>query len=73
MHGLAPIFIALALSLALTGCGESKFAKLSDQELSEKMRRCRANTNPSPGAAVACGNYEKECQRRREEGKMVCY
>lgn len=73
MTRLTRIVLTTAMALLIMACGDSKMAKLSDTELNEKIERCRANTSPSPGFAVACDNYQRECDRRRKEGKMVCF
>lgn len=65
----------LALSLLcggiIAGCG-SKLADVSDNELADQMHACRTDQDPSPGRAIACDNYQRECTRRRKEGKFVC-
>jgi hypothetical protein len=56
----------------LGGCGGSKLEGLSDTQLQDKAYACTREHNLSPGAAIACDNYRKECQRRRELGSFVC-
>ncbi len=60
-----------AAVLFLAGC-ENKLEGLDDTELQDKAYACSREHNPSPGAAIACDNYRKECQRRRELGRFVC-
>ena len=55
----------------LSGCG-SKLADVSDNELADQMHACRTDQDPSPGRAIACDNYKRECDRRRKEGRFVC-
>ncbi|NJN51300.1 MAG: hypothetical protein HC809_05490 [Gammaproteobacteria bacterium] len=59
------------LALCISACG-SKLEALGDEELQDKAYGCSREHNPSPGAAIACDNYRKECQRRREQGRFVC-
>ncbi len=60
-----------ALALAASGCG-NKLEGLSDEDLQDKAYACSRESKPSPGAAIACDNYRKECQRRRQLGRFVC-
>lgn len=61
----------VACVLALAGC-ESKLAALSDSELQDRMYQCNTTAEQSPGFAISCDNYRRECERRREEGRFVC-
>ena len=63
--------LLLPLTALLAGC-ESKLASLSDTELQDKMYECRSTTEQSPGMAISCDNYRRECARRRDAGNFVC-
>jgi hypothetical protein len=59
--------------LAVFGGGcDSRFASMSDEVLQEKMHACRTTVEQSPGFAISCDNYRRECDRRRKEGRFVC-
>jgi hypothetical protein len=63
--------ILLVLLLGLSGCEKSM--NISDEALSAHIEECLINDNLSPGMAVACGNYQKECQRRgKATGNYFC-
>lgn len=66
------VFVAaIGLSLILTAC--TKGIDISDQELKKRMGECVMEQNKTPGMAVACGNYAKECRRRGEKtGNFIC-
>ena len=66
------IILSAAALLALSGCGNKKFEGIADDELADAMHECRMADNQSPGMAIRCDNIERECQRRREEGRYVC-
>lgn len=68
-----PLRLALLLTtlLALGAC-ESKLSKLSDSELQDRMYECDTTIDQSPGMAIRCDNYRRECTRRREAGRFVC-
>ena len=54
--------LLLGLLLSLSGC--EKPMNISDEALLDHMEECLSNDNLTPGMAVACGNYQKECRRR---------
>ena len=63
--------IVLVLFVSLSACEKSM--NISDEALSGHMEACLTNDNLSPGMAVACGNYQKECQRRgKATGNYFC-
>lgn len=62
--------LALAL-FTLTACS-NEFSDIPDEELADKAYACRTTTEQSPGFAITCDNYKRECERRREAGKYVC-
>ena len=69
--GLIFLVLVLFLFLGLSGCEKSM--NISDEALSEYIEECLTNDNLSPGMAVACGNYQKECQRRgKATGNYFC-
>ena len=61
----------IALVFLLGGC-TSPFEDMPDNELADKVYACTSSTEQSPGFAIRCDNYKKECKRRRDEGKYVC-
>lgn len=61
----------LAGTLFLGGC-ESRLSSMSDNDLQDKMYECRNAHTKSPGSAISCDNFERECQNRRSAGKYVC-
>lgn len=67
----ARILLILAV-LGLAACGNGKLAKLSDAELQDRIYDCNTTHSQSPGFAISCDNYQRECKRRREEGRFVC-
>jgi len=72
MHVLPLLLIPVVLMAS--GCDQrSPLAHLSDYELSEKHDRCLEKRPTAPGAHIACENYKKECEKRRNElGSYVC-
>ncbi len=59
------------LVLGLNGCQQEM--DISDQELIEKIEECLTVEEKSPGMAVACGNYQRECERRgKATGNYFC-
>ena len=69
MRKFRRLTFALGL-LAAAGCG-SQMEDISDAELQEKVYECRSSSL-SPGMAIACDNFRRECERRRSEGRFVC-
>lgn len=68
---MLPRAISVAVCLALYGCGGGM--DISNSELVKKMAECNAQSNKTPGMAVACGNYIEECKRRgAETGNYIC-
>ncbi len=65
-------FILLfVVSTALIGC--EKGLDISNAELVKKSAECMADETKTPGMAVVCGNYQKECARRgKATGNYVC-
>ncbi|MEM1436291.1 MAG: hypothetical protein AAGG11_19725 [Pseudomonadota bacterium] len=61
----------LLCALLIAGCG-SELESLTDNELQDRVYECKGETSMSPGRAISCDNYERECQRRRKEGRFVC-
>lgn len=65
---LASVFACL---MVLTGCEQSM--NITDEELVERMEECSDESKLTPGMAVACGNYQKECKRRgKANGNYFC-
>ena len=65
------VALLFAVSVCSAAC-ESKLAAISDASLQEKMMECNSVTDPSPGMAIACDNYRRECRARRDQGRYVC-
>ncbi len=63
--------VLLAYTAVLGGCG-SELEKLSDSELQDRAYQCSLSTEQTPGGAISCENYRRECLRRRDEGRYVC-
>ena len=62
---------SIILILSLSAC--ERELTISDKELVERASECHADDNMTPGAAVACGNYLKECTRRgKKTGNYLC-
>ena len=57
-------------TLLLGACG-SNLDGMPDADLQEKIFEC-SKSELSPGMAISCDNYRRECSRRREEGRFVC-
>ena len=64
--------LLLAGVTVLTGACDSSMSSMSDSELQDKSYECKTARELSPGAAIACDNYSRECARRRKEGRFVC-
>ena len=62
---------ALLCVFLSAGCS-SELESLTDEELQDRVYECKRETSMSPGQAISCDNYERECQRRRKEGRYVC-
>ena len=61
----------LPVILVLSGCEKSM--NISDEELIKRITECAQEDNLTPGMAVACGNYQKECKRRGDRtGNYIC-
>jgi len=70
MYSGRAIFASILL-LTLTACG-SKLAGMSDADLQDRVYECNYAQSQSPGFAISCDNYRRECKRRREDGLYVC-
>lgn len=64
-------FLLLGSMVGLAAC-DSKLASVSDQTLQERIYECNHTFDQSPGFAIRCDNYRRECLRRRDEGRFVC-
>jgi len=64
--------IAVLLLLTLLVACNSKWKDMPDDILAEKSSSCYEDDNLSSAMIQICKNYEKECQRRRENGINVC-
>lgn len=63
--------LALLLIASALGC-ESKLARLTPDELRDRIFECQTTREPGPALAIACDNYRRECTRRRNAGQYVC-
>jgi len=71
MNKILLIFFVTTI-LLMTGCN-NKYESYSDQKIRQEHMDCIANQqNMSPARGVACGNYEKECIRRKKAGNNIC-
>ena len=68
---LKPITVLMLVCFAATGC-DGKLTGLSDSELQDKVYECDSAQSQSPGFAISCDNYRRECKRRRDDGRFVC-
>jgi len=69
---LLSCFIGAGILLQ-TACNDGgKFGKYENKKILKEHQRCLAQQNPSRTRALACGNYEKECLRRKKNGNNVC-
>lgn len=65
-----PALIALS-ALWLAGC-DGGMASLSDQELRAQFNDCKDLGGSRKIKAMTCTEVDKECERRRQEGRLVC-
>lgn len=65
----------LVTAALLAGCDmfAGPSADIPDNELRQKWRECKTITNPSRTKHLACENYARECERRKDKGNLVCY
>ncbi len=63
--------IAFGLLIGLSAACGSNLEGMTDAELQEKVFECN-KPGLSPGMAIQCDNYRRECSRRREQGRFVC-
>lgn len=70
---LKALLISGAL-FALSGCGDSPYAKYSNSELQDAYSDCENRDSMSPGAAITCDNVRRECDSRaKEKGRKICF
>jgi len=70
MNKFLLIIFVLSL-LPLTAC-DTKYASYSDQKVRKEHMDCITDQNMSPARGVACGNYERECLKRKKAGNNIC-
>ncbi len=70
MKASALLFLATCVALS-AGCARPH-ANLSDEALADGVYECRTKIDQSPGFAIRCDNYKRECETRRAEGRYVC-
>ncbi|MFK5893252.1 MAG: hypothetical protein QM504_08535 [Pseudomonadota bacterium] len=64
----------MLLSILLqTACDDGgKFGKYDNKKILSEYQRCLSQPNPSRSRAIVCGNYERECLRRKKNGNNIC-
>jgi len=55
-----------ALLLGSCSAGSDDIRDIKNQALNKRAYECNEIRKPPPGYAVACGNIQRECQRRSE-------
>ena len=68
-------FGLLITTLTLAGCDMfgGPAADIPDDQLRSKWRECKTISNPSRTKVMACENYTRECDRRKNNGNFACY
>ena len=69
------IFTLLCLLLIISSCDKPSedLTGLKNVELRKKWRDCAYIHTPSSSEQLICGNYEKECNNRKDKGNLSCY
>ncbi|SHF48763.1 hypothetical protein SAMN02745753_02061 [Marinomonas polaris DSM 16579] len=69
------IFTLLLLLLMISSCDKSNenLTGLNNLELRKKWRECAYIRSPSSSEQHICGNYERECNDRKDQGNLSCY
>lgn len=70
-HAQVGRLLLLSGAVGLAAC-ESELANIPDNELQDKVYECDRTADQSPGFAIRCDNYRRECRNRREKGRFVC-
>ncbi len=65
--------LLLVSGLAACDMFSNPSAEIPDSELRSKWRECKSLSNPSRTKALACDNYDRECDRRKGKGNLACY
>ena len=62
----------IAVGVVLTtGCGPmGSMAGLAENELRRELAECAAIASPSNAKAIACQNFQRECERRVKDDGM---
>ncbi len=67
------IILISVLCLYLTACNDGgKFGQYADKDIAREYKRCLADPHPSRTQGIICGNYERECKRRKSKGNNIC-
>ena len=69
------LILFAGIFLLLNACDSGgKYAAFDDKKIRAEYTKCiqTPNNKMSPARGVACNNYEKECQRRKKNGKNIC-
>jgi hypothetical protein len=73
MKAHRPIRLITLLIAVVALCACTRGMDISDENLVQRMSECAANDNKTPGMAVSCGNFKKECLRRgKATGNYIC-
>jgi len=67
--------ICTVLFLLLSACDSGgKYADYDDNKIRQEHMKClnTPNNKMSPARGVACNNFDKECLRRKKNGKNIC-
>jgi hypothetical protein len=65
--------LILIMSFALLSACGNGIAKVSDDDLRNKVQECDYAMNQSAAEHLVCENYHRECNRRlKSEGRFVC-
>jgi|APSaa5957512493_1039668.scaffolds.fasta_scaffold147591_2 hypothetical protein len=65
-------FSYIPVLVLLSSCGPlTKIGAMSEPELRSELTQCAAIPNPSNSKAIACQNFNRECEKRvNRDGKF---
>ena len=63
---------ALFTVILMSSACDDKWSSMPDNELAAKSAECHNIHDPAPAMIQVCKNYQRECERRRENGVYVC-
>ena len=67
----AQMCLIAGIGFVLVACS-GMFAGMNDDDLRDKMNACTRIIQKSPGFAISCDNFTRECQTRHDQGRYVC-